>query len=130
MATVDGNWHHLCLSWRNTDGAYKLYINGSLHYQGVRDIGHVIPKGAIVLGQEADSYIGSFSSSQSFQGNLTGFNLWNRVLSAQEVSDLAKCKASAGQGNIVTWTDLKDKGEGATEKIIIDFCCHGKNIFF
>lgn len=25
----DGLWHHLCISWKNSNGSYKLYVDGN-----------------------------------------------------------------------------------------------------
>ncbi|KAK3739418.1 hypothetical protein QZH41_011411 [Actinostola sp. cb2023] len=62
-------------------------------------------KGAIVLGQEQDAYLGGFDVGQSFQGNLTSVNMWDRVLSSVEISELAK-GCPSGEGNLVKWADL------------------------
>ena len=75
----------------------------------------------IVLGQEQDSYKGDFDADQSLQGNLTSVNMWDRVLTAQEISDLTK-SCMAGEGNVVKWSDLKDKGEGEV-KLNRSFAC-------
>ena len=85
-------------------------------------VGRVISKGAIVLGQDQDSYKGGFKSRQSLQGNLTSVNMWNKVLTAQEISVLAKSCRIEGVGNIVKWSDLKDKGEGAVKLIRSSTC--------
>ncbi|KAK3731544.1 hypothetical protein QZH41_011147 [Actinostola sp. cb2023] len=118
---VDGKWHHLCLTWENTQGNYHVYIDGVMKAEGVAQIGRVITKGALILGQEQDSYKGGFDLSQSLQGNLTSVNLWDKVLTAQEVSVLAK-SCTAGEGNIVKWSDLKDKGEGYVKLICSSAC--------
>ncbi|KAK3731545.1 hypothetical protein QZH41_011148 [Actinostola sp. cb2023] len=118
---VDGKWHHLCFTWENTQGKYHTYIDGVMKGEGAKKIGRVITKGAMVLGQDQDSYKGGFESFQSLQGNLTSVNLWNKVLTAQEVSVLAK-SCTAGEGNIVKWSDLKDKGEGDVKLICTSAC--------
>ena len=89
-----------------------MYVDGQLKGGGVQTAGRVIEKGAIVLGQEQDSYIGGFSKSQSLKGNLTSVNMWDKVLTAQEISDLAKSFRS-GEGNIIKWSDLQNlEGKG------------------
>ena len=105
----------------NPHGKIKGYVDGHLELE--KDL-HLIKKGAIVLGQEQDSYKGGFESSQSLQGNLTSVNMWDRVLTAQEISELAK-SCTAGEGNIVKWADLKDKGEGEVKLINTSACGPG-----
>ena len=105
----------------NQHGKLKVYVDGILRLEKVLGI---ITKGAIVLGQDQDSYKGDFESSQSLQGNLTSVNMWDRVLTAQEISELAK-SCTAGEGNIVKWADLKDKGEGEVKLINTSACGPG-----
>ncbi|XP_031566477.1 C-reactive protein-like [Actinia tenebrosa] len=109
-SVIDGKWHHLCATWQNFDGTYKFYIDG-VKKLGVKTSmrqGRVIQKGALLLGQEQDSYKGGFQASQSFQGNLSSVNMWNKVLNAQEVSALAK-KCPTEEGNFISWSTLKTK---------------------
>ena len=53
----DNGWHHLCLTWGNTDGMACLYLDGSTlictpDYQTGQTIAE---NGTFVLGQEQDS---------------------------------------------------------------------------
>ena len=108
---IDGKWHHLCLTWQNLDGAYEFYVDGVQQVpsgRGSMKKDHVIQKGALILGQEQDSYKGGFSEYQSLQGNLSSVNMWDRVLTAQEVSALAK-KCPTAEGNFLSWSTLKTK---------------------
>ena len=62
----DGKWHHICQSWENKGGSWKLYKDGVVASQGTGlKTGHVImPGGCITLGQEQDSLGGGFSSTE------------------------------------------------------------------
>jgi len=102
-------WHHVCLTWKNTEANYTFYVDGVQIGEQSVSKDHVIAKGAIVLGQDQDSY------------NLTSVSLWDKALTAQEVSILAK-SCTAGEGNIVKWSDLKDKGEGDVKLICTSTC--------
>ncbi|KAK3699010.1 hypothetical protein QZH41_019031 [Actinostola sp. cb2023] len=120
----DGKWHHLCLTWDNTAGSYNMYIDGVVTVQGngLRT-GYVIPKGTFLLGQDQDSYKGGFDSIQSFQGNLSSANMWDKVLTPQEVSALSK-SCPTREGNIIKWSTLKDKNNarGSVTTIYSSFC--------
>ncbi|KAK3699012.1 hypothetical protein QZH41_019034 [Actinostola sp. cb2023] len=120
----DNKWHHLCLTWENTAGSYKMYIDGVVTVQGngIRT-GYVIPKGTFMLGQEQDSYKGGFELHQSFQGNLSSANMWDKVLTPQEVLALAK-SCPTREGNIIKWSTLKDKNNarGSVTPICSSFC--------
>ena len=79
--------------------------------------GHVIRSGGtLVLGQEQDSLIGGFDASRSFVGMMSHVNLWNRVLSAQEISEMAQLCRS-GEGNVLKWSDFKPGIRGAVQVI-------------
>ena len=68
---------------------------------------HVIRgAGSLVLGQEQDSEAGDFSASQSFVGEMTGVNIWNRVLDHHEIASMSK-SCLAGEGNVYKWSDFK-----------------------
>lgn len=114
---IDGKWHHICATWQNVDGSYKLYIDGiKKGNDGSRLRGHIIQKGALVLGQEQDSYKGGFSTLQNLQGNLSSVNMWDRVLTTQEVSALAR-KCPTQEGNFMTWSTLKNKTSSGLQLI-------------
>ena len=46
-----------------------MYIDGIAQGQGNMEKGHVIRDGAVVLGQEQDTYKGGFDKTQSLQGS-------------------------------------------------------------
>ena len=53
----DNGWHHLCLTWRNTDGRACLFLGGTkLMCTTGYQIGQTIAgNGKFILGQEQDS---------------------------------------------------------------------------
>ncbi|PWA32575.1 hypothetical protein CCH79_00015092 [Gambusia affinis] len=63
-----------------------------------------------------DTLGGRFDASQALVGELSQFNLWDRVLKPAEVAALADCSSSA-LGNIAPWTDQDiDVYNGATKE--------------
>jgi CUB/sushi domain-containing protein len=117
---IDGFWHHFCATWENTAGKVVMYIDGKIEKEANVHIGYVIPKGALILGQEQDSYMGGFDVSQTYQGNLTGVNIWDRVLVVNEISDLSSI-SSTEEGHAVKWSDLKTKTFGNVQLICKSF---------
>jgi len=70
-------------------------------------LGYVIGgAGSLVLGQEQDQEGGKFSASQSFVGEMTGVNIWNRVIDHHEIASMSK-SCRAGEGNVYKWSDFK-----------------------
>lgn len=79
--------------------------------------GHVIRgAGSLVLGQEQDSVAGGFSASQSFVGEMTGVNIWNRVIDRLEIASMSK-SCLAGEGNVFKWPDFKSRAIGGVHLI-------------
>jgi len=70
-------------------------------------LGYVIRgAGSLVLGQEQDSEAGGFAASQSFVGEMTGVNIWNRVIDYHEIASMSK-SCGTGEGNVYKWSDFK-----------------------
>ncbi|XP_070575057.1 uncharacterized protein [Ptychodera flava] len=100
---TDGSWHHVCVTWSSAAGTWALYDNGQLYESGSGlNPGHVIGAGGVlVLGQDQDETRGGYDAEQAFIGSITGFNMWSRVLSAQEVSQV-NGDCSVG-GDVFSW---------------------------
>ncbi|XP_072884037.1 neuronal pentraxin-2-like isoform X2 [Hemitrygon akajei] len=101
----DGKWHHVCVTWSTRDGVWEVYQDGVSRGCG-RSLApwHPIGLGGIfILGQEQDSVGGLFDATQAFVGNLSDFNMWDRVLEPAELRQLTACEVRA-VGNLLTWT--------------------------
>ena len=98
-------WNHVC--WRASGGGRNDYIvNGEIRNTFQNKL-VVLPsddktQSAFILGQEPDTLRGSFNPKQAFRGKIANLNLWNRILSDQEIIDLATCKSNL-QGNVIKW---------------------------
>ena len=119
----DGRWHHICVTWRNSDGVWQFYKDGELHShtRGLRK-GYTIQGGAsLVLGQDQDSVGGAFDSSQSFQGTLTNVNVWSYFLSPDTIKSMSRSCLS-GVGNVYEWSDFIYGVKGNTGIVIPSSC--------
>ena len=99
--------------------------------------GKFIPKGGIfVIGEEQDSLEGEFTPSESFIGDLSQLNIWDRELSANEIYDLATM-CGHQEGNVVAWSDFSSQKTGHVQKTSPSLACdckyktnhHRMNIF-
>ncbi|XP_078359510.1 uncharacterized protein LOC144643983 [Oculina patagonica] len=116
VSANNGLWHHICVTWGKNQGLYKFYKDGELKQQGTLKRDHTIrPGGTLVLGQEQDSDGGDFSADQSFQGKLSNVNVWNNVLTDEQIETMSKsCLADvAGNDKVFKWLDFLHEG-GAT----------------
>ncbi|NXP65017.1 PTX3 protein, partial [Chloropsis cyanopogon] len=104
---IPGRWLHLCGSWSSENGSTSLWAQGELVASAV-DVAstHTIPDGGILqLGQEKNGCCvgGGFDEALAFSGKLTGFNLWDRVLSPAEVTAQGVGDTCGSRGNVVGW---------------------------
>ncbi len=85
---LDGKMHAIAVSWDNTNGDVSFYIDGQLVQTstGLKTGAAIASGGTLVLGQEQDSVNGGYNASQSFSGTLHDVRVWNRAISAEQVS--------------------------------------------
>ena len=108
----DKNWHHYCISFSGESGIITQYKDGeksksetgvALEYDG---------GGVLEVGQKFD---------QAYQ--FTGFNLWDRVLAPEEITDLAT-SCLKGIGNVKHWFDFSDAAKSVSSmKVIAPSVC-------
>ncbi|XP_029111311.1 pentraxin-related protein PTX3 [Scleropages formosus] len=105
-------WGHYCGAWSSEQGLASLWVDGRLAAgaPGVAE-GHALPEGgAMQLGQErngccaAPGFADGFDAKLAFAGRMTGVNMWDRVLGADEISRQARPEsACSSRGNVVGW---------------------------
>ncbi|NWV85023.1 PTX3 protein, partial [Dasyornis broadbenti] len=104
---IPGKWLHLCGTWSSENGSASLWAQGELAASASDVAGaHTIPDGGILqIGQEKNGCCvgGGFDEALAFSGKLTGFNLWDRVLSPTEVTAQSGGDACGSRGNVVGW---------------------------
>ncbi|NXN87694.1 PTX3 protein, partial [Bombycilla garrulus] len=104
---IPGKWLHLCGTWSSQNGSAALWAQGRLaaSASGVA-AAHTIPDGGLLqLGQEKNGCCvgGGFDEALAFSGKLTGFNLWDRVLSPAQVTAQSAGDTCGTRGNVVGW---------------------------
>ncbi|XP_048398436.1 pentraxin-related protein PTX3-like [Stegostoma tigrinum] len=117
-----GQWAHLCTTWSGENGNATLWVNGKLAAasSGIA-VGQNIPDGGLLqLGQEKNGCCtgGGFDKSLAFTGRLTGFNIWDRVISKHEIQALTSRDDSCSiRGNVVGWSVTEILPHGGAEFI-------------
>jgi len=95
-------WHHACISLTydtSVNSIHNVYIDGSLYYTGTG----IYPTSTTYT----SCYIGksNWVADPSFNGSIDDFRLYNRILSASEVSALYNLGT-----NIVSFVNLRSTG--------------------
>lgn len=97
VSANDGSWHHIVVTWRNSDGEFKLYKDGSPAYTGNLQSGATINPANLIMGQEQDSFRDDFDSSQAFIGLMDEVRVSNTVRSGAWI----KASYEAGIDNLI-----------------------------
>ncbi|XP_043944531.1 C-reactive protein-like [Protopterus annectens] len=104
---VHQTWNHVCVTWNSNTGLVGLWMNGVRSVRKSLAKGHTIALGGVVIiGQDQDILEGGFDASQSFVGELNSVNLWDYLLSPQEIHDAREMKYSA-VGNVIDMGTIK-----------------------
>ncbi|XP_075038936.1 neuronal pentraxin receptor [Mixophyes fleayi] len=117
VSLKDGMWHHICVAWTTRDGMWTAFQDGKKKGSNENlSAWHPIkPNGVIIFGQEQDAVGGRFDATQAFVGEVAQFNMWDRVLTLNEIEGIANCTMPLS-GNLIQWNDRQvDVFGGATK---------------
>nr|AFA37911.1 SAP [Apodemus agrarius] len=96
---------HLCTTWESSSGIAEFWVNGRPWVKKGLQRGYTVKAPpCIVLGQEQDSYGGSFQKTQSFVGEFADLYMWDYVLTQQDI--LLAYMGSPVNPNIIDWQAL------------------------
>ncbi|XP_075700125.1 C-reactive protein-like [Rhinoderma darwinii] len=100
------DWTSTCVTWSSYTGNVNFWINGDLYERIGFQKGYTISGNHfITIGEEQDSYGGSFDKLQSFIGDIADINMWDKVLTNSEVMDFLYLDNI--RGNVITWRALR-----------------------
>ena len=85
----DYQWHQICATWSGFNGVVRCYLDAA-EILSERNPTRGELRGGQVLYIGNDQYL------------FTEFNVWNRVLSEQDIANNVK-KCNAGKGNVIQW---------------------------
>nr|XP_025034133.1 pentraxin fusion protein-like [Pelodiscus sinensis] len=97
---------HICVTWDSKSGHTALWVNGKRSVRKFLRPGHRIsPQGTVILGQDPDSFLGSFEKVQSFVGEISNLCMWDHVLSPCIIQHVF-LDHSFPKANIFDWQSL------------------------
>ena len=98
-----------CFSYDSTTSSLRHYVNGKLVHDriltnkdGTRFQGFVEKNGHLILGQDHDNHKGGYQESQSYAGLIADLQIWDQILSENEIQTLLHCK-SISNSPFLTW---------------------------
>ena len=87
-------------------------------------------EGVLIIGQEQDEVGRNFSASEAFDGSISQFNVWDKVLSESEISSQSSYRCNHIRGNLLAWTDFYNKASDNVKKVTVLCAGISKNICF
>lgn len=109
-------WHSMCTTWDSATGLAQLSLDGNSTVKRYVITGPITGAPSIVLGQDQDSYGGSFDAKQSLVAMLREFHMWDRVLPAAEIRQYMR-GMSIIPGNVFDWGNIQHELAG---KVILE----------
>ncbi|XP_070535677.1 uncharacterized protein [Ptychodera flava] len=101
-----GLWFHICQTWTSAGGAYQYYKDANMRLSGVnlRTNVEINGGGTLIIGQYQSTPGGGFNTVYSFNGEITKFNIWSKVLSSTEIEEMYTEPCGYICGDIVWWS--------------------------
>lgn len=115
ISIMDGLWHHVAISWRNSDSQVVIHVDGTLVYTGVLPgrVGYVFKNGGFfALGVDQDSFAGGFSDY--FLGEMDEFRIWNRVLTTTEIQQNMNRSLAGNEAGLFLYYPISETAGNAT----------------
>ncbi|XP_059196570.1 adhesion G-protein coupled receptor D2 [Centropristis striata] len=122
----NGSWHSVCVSWNQNGGHWALYTDGLVVSRGdALSSNSIGPDGLFIIGQEQDTFGGSFKKDESFSGSITELHIWDRVLDSSEIYTMEKECSPISSGLVFKWSGATMEIEPSLTKLWRDSPCQG-----
>uniref|UniRef100_A0A3B4TTF8 Adhesion G-protein coupled receptor D2-like n=1 Tax=Seriola dumerili TaxID=41447 RepID=A0A3B4TTF8_SERDU len=123
----DDFWHSVCVTWSQNGGRWALYTDGLglSRGDGLNSSDSIGPDGIFIIGQEQDTFGGSFKKDESFSGSITELHIWDRVLNGSEILTMEKECSPISSGLVFKWSGPDMEIESSLTKLRGDNPCQG-----
>ncbi|KAM6938184.1 adhesion G protein-coupled receptor D2 [Lycodopsis pacificus] len=122
----DDSWHSVCVSWSQNFGRWALFTHGLVVSRGEGLSSNSIgPDGLFIIGQEQDTFGGSFKKDESFSGSITELYIWDRVLNNSEIYTMEKECSPISSGLVFKWSGSAMEIESSLTTLWKDIPCQG-----
>ncbi|XP_078000107.1 uncharacterized protein LOC144452818 isoform X2 [Glandiceps talaboti] len=104
---LDGQWHHVCVTWDSATGQHKYYKDGEV--TGKKDLAqHMMVRtgGDLVIGQKQTEVGGGFENG--LRAKLALFNMWKKRLAKDSIDVMANDRCERACGDLIWWPHLTD----------------------
>ncbi|XP_063869703.1 uncharacterized protein LOC135105499 [Scylla paramamosain] len=109
-------WYHLCFTYNHTSFLIQTFLDGKVVQHAYYDVGRPVFGDYIGVGNGQ-------AITESYSGVITQVNVWDKVLSDEEILSIAHCKADP-QGNFVSWEAGWTLYNATAEDVPLARLCH------
>ncbi len=125
--TPDNVWTHVAVTWRSSDGRFKLFHNGQLDTVLFISAGEPISsEGSLVFGQDQDVVGGAFHPGQAFIGLMDEIQIWKTELSDSLIAENMYKQLVGNEENLVSYWSFDDDNRSYPE-LAADIAFRGSN---
>ncbi|XP_073332565.1 adhesion G protein-coupled receptor D2 [Pagrus major] len=126
------SWHSVCVSWSQNGGRWALFADGLVvsRGDGLNTSDSIGRDGLFIIGQEQDTFGGSFKKDESFSGSITELHIWDRVLNSSEIETMEKSCSPISSGLVFKWSEKAMEIDTSLMKPWRDNPCQGTFIMF
>lgn len=116
------DWANYCVTWASHTGGAELWINGLVGKEQYLRAGYAVrSEGMFILGKDRDGFLG-ISDQDAFVGHMTDVNVWDYVLSKEEIREQMSCENTKALGNVLSWGVTQLSLYGGVQ-LVIDHRC-------
>ncbi|XP_037392833.1 pentraxin fusion protein-like [Pygocentrus nattereri] len=103
----------LCVTWESSTGLTAFWVDGRRSTLQVYRQNHTVQSGgAVILGQDPDSFVGKFDEDQSFVGEISDVNMWDHVLMGDQIRNFSDELWLGPEPNVLNWDTMQDEVNG------------------
>ncbi|KAL7873948.1 hypothetical protein SRHO_G00049180 [Serrasalmus rhombeus] len=103
----------LCVTWESSTGLTAFWVDGRRSTLQVYRKNHTVQSGgAVILGQDPDSFVGKFNEDQSFVGEISDVNMWDHVLMGDQIRNFSDELWLGPEPNVLDWDTMQDEVNG------------------
>ena len=109
ISPADGQWHHIAVTWRSSDGQTKFYKDGEvIHSESLAQGGLITGGGSFVIAQDQDSVGGRFDPKQAFNGFLDEIRIWNITRTQAEIQSTMNITLRGDERGLMGYWNFDD----------------------
>ncbi|XP_017541635.1 pentraxin fusion protein-like isoform X2 [Pygocentrus nattereri] len=108
----------LCVTWESRTGLTAFWVDGRRSAPQVYRKNHkILSGGAVILGQDPDSFVGKFDENQSFVGEISDVNMWDYLLTDDQIKNFNEKVWVGPEPNVLNWNTVQYEVNGNVREV-------------